>query len=194
MSESQHQLHELLADCDFERALTIAAGDVMRLWNMSYDTARGFVLSAIGEPAVLAKIHHAWMEPNHGLGKVIVRRRVQDLLRKDARPASHCSLPAMPDELGPDTTPGIGQDLEWKVDLERRLFAQRILEVLDCFAELGPVEHRQAGLLRRRVLDEASYSDLSTEMSTTGNALRGRVHVALRAFREYLRASDPELF
>src|SRR5262245_8959065 len=96
-----HQLRELLEDLDFGRLIDLITKEVMQVWNIPCEAARGFVLSAIGEPVTLAGIHDAWRRAKHGdvtLGwtKQMVWWRVTDLLRKDARRANHCSLSTVP--------------------------------------------------------------------------------------------------
>src|SRR5689334_24906727 len=103
MSDSKHQLEQLLADPIFSRTITLTTHEVIRTWNVPCAVARGFVLSAIGEPGALGCIYDAWITAKKagarlGKVKVIVRRRVLDLLAKDARRAGHTSLPVIEDD------------------------------------------------------------------------------------------------
>jgi len=198
---SNHQLEELLRAPDFRKIVELVAKEVMRSWSVPSNAARGFVLSAIGEPETLASIHHAWFLAQRtgeslGLAKVIIRRRVIDLLRKDARLANHASLPATADALEADRALGSFDDLVQRnprVQLELRQVIQMVRGAVACFATQGQAQQRQAQLLRRYALDEVKYSELSVELACSENALRVRVHKAMLALRKHIRECHSEL-
>ena len=111
-----HQLDDLLGEPDFLRIIELISKETMRSWSIPCSVARGLVLSAIGEPETLARIHDAWFLAKQngespGLAKVIVRRRVIDLLRKDARQTNHCSLPSVEEPIETDQPRGSFDDL-----------------------------------------------------------------------------------
>lgn len=198
MHDTDRQLEALLADPSFERMLRLLAREVMTCWHMSWPSARCLVLSALGEPAVLAGIHEAWFAAGdrRGLAKLIVRRRVLDLLGKDARPRWHTWLPDAADldnEEGP-----IGR-LEPRVlptalgRITERRIINAVREALECFAMQGTVQRRQAHLLQRYDLDEITYAALSAELGCPINALRVRVHKARAALLKHIRGCHPEL-
>lgn len=195
-----HHLEELFANPTFARTLDLVAKDVMRLWGVPHTAAHGFVVSAIGEPETLAGIHSAWSVAastggNFGLAKVIIRRRVIDLLRRDARQANHCSLPATVDAIDTDRTPGFDELVQRdpRLQLELRQIIQMVRGALDCFSSQGEIQDRQARLLRRYALDEVQYAALSTELACSEAALRVRVHKAMLALRKHIRDCHAEL-
>jgi DNA-directed RNA polymerase specialized sigma24 family protein len=198
MPESNQQLEALLADPIFRRLRDLIAREVMARWSMSPGAARRLVLSAIGEPAVLAGIHEAWTaaERRPGLAKVIIRRRVLDLLEKDARPRSHVSFPDTLDDGEPDLALG-PVDPATQRGVLGWMTGQQIIEqvrnALACFAMQGITQRRQAGLLQRYDLDEITYSQLSAELACSKNALRVRVHKARAALLKHIRGCHPEL-
>jgi DNA-directed RNA polymerase specialized sigma24 family protein len=196
MSESQ--LNDLLADPDFAKFVVTASSELARARSIPIQRARGFVLSGLGDPAAYLKIHEAWITGQTALVKVILRRRAIDLLRKDAPRVKHCALPVKLDELHTVLAAGgSAVDFHWAVQVERRSVVRMVLEALDCFASLGEVQRRRAALIQRRVLENTSYAELSTELGVREGALRVQVHEAILAFREHLRAHlrarDPEL-
>jgi DNA-directed RNA polymerase specialized sigma24 family protein len=187
----------------------LVAKEVMYHWNVPHATAAGFVLSAIGEPATLLCIYNAWRaarraEASFGLPKVIIRRRVIDLLRKEARPRALAPLTAIHES---DATRGsaadralsdldtfhggLGDDPRGEVEL--RQATERLLTAMACFASQGESQRRQAQLLRRYVLDDVNYAKLSAELSCTENACRVRVHKARLALRKHIRECHSEL-
>jgi DNA-directed RNA polymerase specialized sigma24 family protein len=198
MLDAQHQLEALLADPSFERMLRLLAREVMTRWHMSWPAAHGLLLSAIGEPVVLAGVHEAWFAAgdSRGLAKLIMRRRLLDLLRKDARPRWHTWLPDTTDR---DTEDGPVNPLEPFVPpgaigrIADRKIVGAVREALDCFATQGAIQRRQAHLLQRYDLDEATYTALSTELRCNVNALRVRVHKARAALLKHIRGCHPEL-
>lgn len=198
-SSTRHQLDELLGNSDFLKTVDLIAKQVYHVWNVSDRDAYRVVLSAIGEPATLACVHAALSPvPNLALAKVIVRRRVIDLLRKDARPNNHCSLPssAAADGGEPHPAPGTFDDplesMPW-MQLEVRQVGNMVRTVLEEFAGQGDKQYQQAQLLQRYVLDEVGYADLSVELTCSKNALRVRVHKAIIALRKYVQTCHPEL-
>jgi DNA-directed RNA polymerase specialized sigma24 family protein len=198
MLDAHHQLEVLLADPSFERMLRLLAREVMTRWHMDWPSARGLLLSAIGEPVVLAGIHEAWFTAgdNRGLAKVITRRRVLDLLGKDARPRWHTWLPDAID-LGTEVSPVSQREPDVQPTAMGRIAGHRIIgavrDALECFATQGTVQRRQAHLLQRYDLDEVTYAALSTELECNVNALRVRVHKARAALLKHIRGCHPEL-
>lgn len=198
MLDAHHQLEALLADPLFERILRLLAREVMTRWHMSWPGARDLVLSAIGEPAVLAVIHEAWFAADNqrSLAKLIVRRRVLDLLGKDARPRWHTWLS---DDTDLDNGEGPLGRLEPRVQhsaigrIAERKIVDTVRDALECFSSQGTVQRRQAQLLRRYDLDEVTYAVLSAELGCTINALRVRVHKARAALLKHIRGCHPEL-
>ncbi|HEX3766218.1 MAG TPA: hypothetical protein VHW23_46315 [Kofleriaceae bacterium] len=194
------QLDQLFADLAFTKTIDLVARDVMRLWGVPHAAAHGFVVSAIGEPDTLACIHNAWSVAmstgeNFGLVKVIIRRRVIDLLRKDARQSNHCSLPTTIDAIDIDRTPGFHELVQRdpRLQLELRQIIQMVRGALDCFSTQGEIQDRQARLLRRYALDEVQYCVLSAELACSETALRVRVHKAMLALRKHIRDCHAEL-
>jgi DNA-directed RNA polymerase specialized sigma24 family protein len=194
------QLDELFADPGFASIVDLVAGEVMRLWAVPHAAAHGFVVSAIGEPDTLACIHNAWSVAastgeNFGLVKVILRRRVIDLLRKDARHANHCSLPTTVDAIDTERTPGFHELVQRdpRLQLELQQIIRMVRGALDCFSTQGEIQGRQARLLRRYALDEIGYTALSSELACSENALRVRVHKAMLALRKHIRECHAEL-
>ena len=110
----KYPLEELLRDSDFLKIIDLLTKEVMWSWSVPTKVARGFVLSAIGEPQTLARIYNAWLWAKHngkslGPAKLLIRRHVIDLVRRDARPQDHASLPAPAGAVA--TPPGSLQDL-----------------------------------------------------------------------------------
>lgn len=193
-------LDQLFADPGFGKTVDLVAREVMRLWGIPHAAAHGFVVSAIGEPDTLACIHNAWSVAtstgeNFGLVKVIIRRRVIDLLRKDARQASHCSSPTTVDAIDTDRTPAFHELVQRdpRLQLELQQIIHMVRGALDCFSTQGEIQDRQARLLRRYALDEIGYSALSAELACTESALRVRVHKAMLALRKHIRECHGEL-
>lgn len=194
------QLDELFADPAFVKTIDLVAKEVMRLWGVPHAAAHGFVVSAIGEPETLACIHNAWSVAtstgeNFGLVKVIIRRRVIDLLRKEARQANHCSLPTTVDAIDIDRTPAFHELVQRdpRLQLELQQIIRMVRGALDCFSTQGEIQDRQARLLRRYALDEVQYSALSAELACSESALRVRVHKAMLALRKHIRECHTEL-
>lgn len=197
---SVRPLDALLADPRFRAITDLVAAEVARCWSLPQRVARGFVLSAIGEPATLRVIAEAWArgaQPGHSLGlaKLIIRRRVIDLLRKDARPdregARVRSLE--PADLERDVDLRGLDRLDPRDQLELQDVIVRVRGALDCFATQGPAQARQARLLQAHELDEVSYEALSAELACSAPALRVRVHKARLAFGRHVAACHAEL-
>lgn len=194
------QLEELLDNQEFLKIVDLVAKEVMRFWNIPYQAARSFVLSAIGEPETLSRIHGAWSAARQtgerGLAKLIVRRRVIDLLRKDARPGHHCSLPTTADAIDAAPVSSTFGDLvqrDPRIQLELQQIIERVRGALACFAAQGRIQERQARLLHRYALDDESYAELAAELASSEGALRVRVHKAMLALRKHIRDCHPEL-
>jgi hypothetical protein len=198
---TQQQLDALLADPSFLRIIDLVANEVVRLWRVPLKAARGFVLSAIGEPETLAGIYNAWSVATQsggglGLAKVIVRRRVIDLLRKDARQANHGSLPATAEAGEVDRALGAFQGAVQRdpcAQLELQQVIQQVRSALICFATQGATQRRQAQLLQSYALDEGSYKALSVQLACSENALRVRVHKAMSALRGHILVCHADL-
>lgn len=195
----QDRLADLLQDPGFLKIIDLVANEVMRYWNVPHRTAHGFVFSAIGEPETLRSIHRAWIlarttGESPGLAKVIVRRRVIDLLRRDARQTNHCSLPAA-DAVDTDAALAFDELLQRspRAQLELQQIIRLVRGAVACFAAQGRIQERQAQLLSRYVLDEVQYSELGVELGCSENALRVRVHKAMLALRRHIGVCHPEL-
>src|SRR5262245_51891151 len=106
MVDSKQQLEELLRDPGYSRTVALLTKELMSSWNLPHSHANRLVLSAIGDPPALARIYEAWVLAKTGentrLAALISRRRVLDLLRKDARRPGHSSLPTTADEVDAD--------------------------------------------------------------------------------------------
>lgn len=195
----KYQLDELLGDSSFVKIVDLVTKEVMRFWNVPQGAARGFVFSAIGEPETLGCIYNAWClagnTENFGLAKVIIRRRVIDLLRRDARQVNHCSLPVTVSDLDADPAVAFNELLQRspRAQLELQQVIVLVRGALACFAAQGRIQERQALLLRRYALDEVQYAELSVEMECSENALRVRVHKAMLALRRHIGVCHPEL-
>lgn len=196
---AEAQLHALLDDARFHRLLRGVRAEVMRHWCLPPATASGIVMSAVGDPRTLADLHHGWFvaEPAHAgaaLTKLILRRRVFDLLRGDARRARHISLPLDTDEVDATVRScalSIARDPCRQAELQQ--VADRVHAALEGFAAQGTIQARQARLVRRYVLDEVPGSALADELGCTRNALSVRVHKAMHALRRYIEAHHPDL-
>jgi DNA-directed RNA polymerase specialized sigma24 family protein len=189
------QLVALMQDTEFPRVIKSTATEVMRIWNIPRSTAAGFVLSAVGEPKVLACIHQEWFSARAngsgtGLAKLIVRRRVFDLLRCDARRPHHESLPMTADEADGELR-SLDDDPHTRAELNQIVALVRA--ALHGFAEQGPIQTRQAWLVRAYALDEVTCSVLADKLACSENALRVRIHKAMRALRRHIEACHPEL-
>lgn len=200
MVDSKQQLEELLGDPGYSRTIDLLTREVMSTWNLSHTDARGSVLSAIGEPTALARIYAAWVlaktgeKPKHAA--VITRRRVLDLLGRDARRTGHSSLPHPSAEVATDRTYHslcTAPEHDPQSQLECRQFIEMVRGAIACFASQGSVQERQAELLRLRHLEERSYTELSAQLACSKNALRVRVHAAMRALQRHLLSCHPEL-
>jgi DNA-directed RNA polymerase specialized sigma24 family protein len=199
--EADRQLAELLADPGFAKVLLLLVAEVRRHWRMGPQGAHRIVLSAIGEPAALASIHAAAMRARDAgqkptLAGVISRRRVIDLLRKDARRREHRSLPAGSQAIEQDpafralSAPG---EEAPDAQLLRSQRSVRVRGAISAFAEQSPDCARQADLLRRRVCEDTAYRDLARELNCSENALRGRMCAAKTAFGKFIEHRYPDL-
>jgi hypothetical protein len=198
---SNNKLEQLLRDGDLLKVIELVSREVVRFWNMPSHVAHGLVISAIGEPATTTQIYDAWQAAKQtgkslGLPKVMIRRRVIDLLRKDARPATHCSLTTRTDGARVTHDAPSFDDLVQRspqTQLELRQLIDLVRTALACFATQGKAQYRQAELLRRHVLDEDSYSELSEDLGCSEAALRVRVHKAIMALRKHIHECHGEL-
>jgi DNA-directed RNA polymerase specialized sigma24 family protein len=188
----------LLADTAFHRVLHLVAGRVIRDWRLPPATATGLVISAVGDPKTLADLHRCWFAEaeRHGmrLARIIICRRVFDLLRGDARRAHHVSLPLDADEA--DGTVRIADAVgpeDPRGQIEHLQVVDRVRTALRGFADQGPIQARQARLMKRYVLDEVPCAALADELGCTRNALGVRVHKAMHALRRYIEAHHPEI-
>jgi len=196
-----YQLDALLEEPGFRKIIELVVKEVTRSWNMRGTVARGFVFSAIGEPETLACIYRAWSlakrnGESYGLAKVIIRRRVIDLLRKDARQANHSSLPLTTAGLEADGALDSFHDLVQRnprAELELRQVIEMVRSAVACFEAQGGTQQRQAQLLRRYALDDVDYSELAVELVCSEGALRVRVHKAMVALKRHIRECHPDL-
>jgi DNA-directed RNA polymerase specialized sigma24 family protein len=196
----EEQLEELLTDPGYKKLIVALAKHVMSLWGFSFSDARSYVLSAIGEPKALTEIHDAFVSAKHGGGNptypaLFSRRRVIDLMRRDARRTGHISL--LEETKGRDGEALNSQHStshrDAEEELQRHQFNEMIRRAVEGFGQQSKLRGRQANLLQRRVFDEADYSTLSKELTCNRNALRGRLHAAIRAFYKYIRRCHPEI-
>jgi len=200
MPAYQPQFDELLADRVVVRTIALVAKEFMPVLNATYEGARRYVLSAIGMPKVLTDIHNAWLraqtDSRHlGLLRVIIRRRVRDLFRKEARRTGHSSWPTDDDgevshdlSLSTDDLQGNPEEQAHQAQLD-----SLVRHLVDSFAAQSPTNQRQVALLRRHDCDEVSYDQLAAEMNLTQNALRSRVYKARCALRRHLHKHYPGL-
>jgi DNA-directed RNA polymerase specialized sigma24 family protein len=201
--DSERQLKALLEDPVFLKALALVTKEVTNNWNYSNTAARRCVLSAIGEPTALDCIYHAWTawkarKPDEKLAHptVIIRRRVLDLLGRDARRPGHSSLPTTTDDIEETEHLALFDKNSQRnplVQLEYWQLIQLVQRAVACFAAQGVVQRRQAELLKRHAFDEISYSELSVELACAEVALRVRMHKARRALLRHILVCHPEL-
>ena len=200
MADSSQQLEELLRDPGYLKTIDFLTREVVRTWNYPHGDAHRLVLSAIGEPRALASIHEAWLAARAGgnsrLPTLISRRRVLDLLGKDARRSKHSSALLVSEENDAEWVPDAlrtDANLDPGAQLEKAQLSAMIRGAIACFAAGGVVEQRQASLVQRHVVDEVSYPDLCLELACTRTALQVRVHAALRALRRHILSCHPDL-
>lgn len=201
MVDPKQQLGELLADPGYSRTIALLTKEVMSTWNLSHNAARSAVLSAIGDPIALGCIYEAWILARKTGEKskvpaVISRRRVLDQLAKDARRPRHSSFPVTAEELEAEAdfdSLHTAPDRDPRVQLECQQLIQMVRGAIVCFGTQGATQRRQAQLLQRRGLDEIAYPQLSEELACSENALRVRVHAALKALHEHILWCHPEL-
>jgi DNA-directed RNA polymerase specialized sigma24 family protein len=198
ISRSEQQLAKLLADPDFKKAIALVSREVIRNWKYSCSGARSVVLSAVGEPKALDSIHEAWLRARStgaslGYPMVIIRRRVLDLLAKDARRADHSSLPEVPDGEEDEIVRHDDLGRTAHTILERGQVIDMVQRAVACFGTQGTAQHRQAELLQRRILEDVSYMELSVDLACTQAALRVRLHKAMSALRRHILDCHPEL-
>jgi len=188
MTSADTPLDDLLSAPEFSRVVAAVSRELARARRMPLTCARGFVLSGLGDPDKLTEICSAWTAGQRGLAKVMLRRRAIDVLREEGRRPKHRSLPAAPDALHAEISLVIAPaDLHWGAEIERHSVVRVVLAALSCFASQGTIQRSRASLIRRYLLEEKSYRELSAELGVPMSALRVRVHKAIRAFREYLR-------
>jgi DNA-directed RNA polymerase specialized sigma24 family protein len=196
-TEADRQAYELLTDPEFLRVAGLVTAWMCRRYRMTEDQAREGLLSAIGEPKVIASIqaaiHHARETGEHThYPHVIVRRRVLDLLRSQSPRKPELSLAA----LGPAGGVDLAADAQGEppesaeVGLLRQERSRQVLRIMDEFAGISPTH---VYMLRRRLLEDASYDSLSSELGCSPGAARVRVHNAKIAFRDYVERSYPTL-
>jgi len=196
---AKQQLEELFKDAEFPKLIDCTTAEIMRMWNVPRKTAAGFVMSAVGEPKALASIYQKWFfaktnGTSLGLPRLIVRRRVFDLLRGDARRPHHESLLPAVDEagsaLGPYDHRG-HHDPHTHAELKQ--IVDQVHAALRCFAEQGLPQARQAQLLRYYALDELTHPELAEKFACSEGALRVRIHKAMQALRRHIDTCHPEL-
>lgn len=198
MPTYQPQLNELLTDRAVVHTISLVAKEFMPVLDATYDGARRYVLSAIAMPKALTDIYNAWLlaqtDGRHlGLLRVIIRRRVRDLLRKETRRTGHTSWPA--DDDGEVDSCWELDDLHANPEMQahQAQLDTLVRHLVESFAAQSPTKQRQVELLRRYVCDDVPYEQLAAEMSVTQNALRSRVHKARCALRRHLRKHCPRL-
>ena len=193
------EIHELLEDPAYKRALRMIATEIMRSWGIAYDVAHGYVMSASGWPMTLHEIYDVWRSRSAaekwGLIATIVRRRTFDLLRKEAPRRDHCPLDHLEDELGELVADC--RDLLFTRNplrsLESGLLIHGVRAALTCFSMQGSIQARQADLLRRHIIEQSPYRQLSKDLACNENALRVRVCKAKYALKEHILRCHPEL-
>jgi DNA-directed RNA polymerase specialized sigma24 family protein len=194
----EEQLEELLADPGYQKLIVALAKHVMSLWGFPFPDARRYVLSAIGEPKALSEIHAAFVSAKNGGDKtypaLFSRRRVIDLMRRDARKVGHISLPEESEGHGEAlTSHHSASHCDVEEELQRHQFNEMIRRAVERFGQKSKTRRRQANLLQRRVFDEVDYSTLSEELTCNRDALRVRMHAAMRAFYRYIRRCHPDI-
>jgi DNA-directed RNA polymerase specialized sigma24 family protein len=180
------RLDELLADAKFEEILNFTANEVKTNWRLPLTIARWTVLAALARPRDLTRIHRAWRKGKLALAKLIVRRRVFDLFRRERRKPHHSSFATASD--GVETGPALfAEDLrsDQLTILEHHEGSEALRVAIECFASRGVKQQLQA-LLLWRVIDETPYAELSTDLACTRGALRVRVHKAIQALRRHV--------
>jgi DNA-directed RNA polymerase specialized sigma24 family protein len=194
VGDAERQLRELLADAEYRRTLEHLGREIERRWNRR--DGYQVMLSAIGEPRALASIHAAVRANNRPLAYLISRRRALDLLRRDTGRPDHEPLEGSHIELASDhvlpsryVPQADGSEARIVDGLER----ERVRGVLREFAKKNRITARQASLLRRRILEEASYHDLARELKTGPGSVRLRFFSAKRAFRRFVELRYPGL-
>jgi DNA-directed RNA polymerase specialized sigma24 family protein len=191
---SQEQLKQLLGDVGFLRTIDFVAHEAMANWSMPYDAAFRAVLSAIGHPRHLAEVFGAWTTANKALARTMLRRRLIDMFRKEAARPGHSSFRLS--EVGEDVGHGLADDARGSDPL-RSLHDARLIRgiraAVASFTARGKRQQRQALLLRRRIIDGASYTELSVEFRCGTGALRVRVHKAIKALRKHIAECHPSL-
>jgi len=197
----KYQLDALLGELGFLKIVELVVKEVARSWTIPCSVARGFVFSAIGEPETLACIYRAWWlarrnGESFGLAKVIIRRRVIDLLRRDARQRNHSSLPLTTAAIEADGAVDSFHDLVQRsprAELELRQVIEMVRDAVGCFEAQGRTQQRQAQLLRRYALEDVNYAELAVELACSEGALRVRVHKAMVALKRHIKECHPEL-
>lgn len=180
------RLNELLADAKFEEVFEFIAKEVKTNWRLPLVIARWTVLAAFARPRDLVRIHRAWSKGRLALAKLIVRRRVFDLFRRERRKPHHSSLAVTSD--GAETRPSLFAEdspSDPLTILQCHEGSEALRASLECFASRGNKQQLQASLLWR-IIDETPYAELSTEFACTRGALRVRVHKAIRALRRHV--------
>jgi DNA-directed RNA polymerase specialized sigma24 family protein len=189
---AEDQLRELLADPQYMRTVHILTAEVAYRWNRG--DAPQVVLSAIGEPDVLAAISAAVRTNKQNLAMLISRRRVINLLRRDATRHGHLPL-SQHESDGSQELVDTSPDGDPVTKLQHLDACKRVHLVLARFEVEAPVRtrSRQANLLRRRFLEGASYRDLSVELRRSHAAVRVRILFAKRAFRRFVELNYPDV-
>jgi len=180
------RLDELLGDPEFEEAFEFIAKETKTNWRLPLMIARWTVLAAFARPRDLVRIHRAWSKGNISLAKVMIRRRVFDLFRRERRRPHHSSFTVTSD--GAETGPSLfAEDARSNplTILQSHEGSAALRLALECFASRGVKQRLQASLLSR-IIDETPYEELSTELACTRGALRVRVHKAIQALRRHV--------
>jgi hypothetical protein len=198
-TELERQLQELLDHPLYARVVSMLAKEIGRRMRMQADDARRYVLSAIGDPEVLSEIYRVFVhvrDSDSAQGanelRVISRRHVVKLMRKDAIRPRHQSLSSWEVDLD-----GALRSLytlgEGELQLRDRELREDLKRVLARFADEGPTQSRQAGLLRL-VLEGVPYEELQARLAIRSvNAARVRVQKAKDALRKFIELEWPGL-
>jgi hypothetical protein len=186
------QLDELLGDRRFHQLVDVCARDLRFMASLPSEAARRrFVFSAIGEPRTITLIHELWVSDRFRVAKMIMRRRVIDLLRKDGARPRHPSLQEIEVE---DAVALVADDAPpADVQIEQHRLVQNVRDALESFANEGAKQRMQAQLLERLVLDGVSYQDVASDLECNVGALRVRLYAAKQALVRHIQNRHPEL-
>jgi DNA-directed RNA polymerase specialized sigma24 family protein len=150
-------------------------------------------MSAIGTPKAIGSIHRAMREAREsqpakfGKVRVIVRRRVIDLLKDDRTSDRQSPLPDL------EQAEFYTSEPDPEESIQAFQLKELISRALDHFGAQGEVRERQAYILRRQTLEGVSYAELSVELQCTIGAIGLRLRDAREAFRKHIERDYPQL-